>query len=900
VDFHHRMMLGTREPKQHFGSFPEDEVRPCLDGEGEHPTLEYRMHAEADVLQELCSLRAGQQQRPWFILGDPGSGKSELLNHWFTLWAGKFETLRLGTLLPVLVQLRDVKSDDLSGSGEALGDRFWSLGLRSRAVLPPEASKAYEAAFRRLFWPVWLLDGLDEVEAEVLSPLLQAILNLPGAGKLVTCRTAPYQQVLGKAKIYAGPGKAYAEREYEILSLTAEEREQFLAQAFAGDEFRARQLVRKLWTSSPLRSLSSNRFILSLIAGMSQRRELPQTRTAFLRVVIEEIWISKLTRPEEWDLSLLRDRVLTQAVRAPGCSSAGGDWQQVIRISEEAAPPQAALLRAALARSGLLHVNRRLGKYRFALPLIGEFYGFCALREEGLASALERRWDNPGAAEALSLLVSNLFQDARAQELDAALDEFIAGWLESHRRDPQQLWQKRRSPIRLILRLLAESGVPFGELAKVKRRLFDMANTSFSCRVAFASDPSSPADLLTHLTQGSEVAVRRAVADNPSAPLDALALLTGDTDAEVRRATARNAATPVSCRRTLASDSDEFVRLMVALSRGTPDDVLLGMARDQATSVRLILPQHPGIPPEALDILAEDSIPQVGICALQNPRVPQQSLVRLARHPELALRCLVANHSNLPSSAAIHLARDPNERVRQCVAANRHSPTLALYLLALDPNPWVRQKVAWNEAASPDLLVKLGRDPEVAVRQVVASNPQTPQTVVRNLENDTTIRQRPVYIRTPWPVLGDATTYAASTKQAGFPPPAFPPPWVPPPVGAPTGAGSMAEQAPERLPLAERINIAANTATSTATLRLLAQDPEERVRANVATHDATDEQTLALLAKDTARDVRLAVARRTGTPAESLALLATDADAAVRTAASINPAALVEDLCTFV
>jgi hypothetical protein len=902
MGFHHPMLLATRERKTHLGSFPEDEIRPYVDAAGQSTTLEYRMHSEADVYRELCDLRPDRQWRPWFVLGDPGAGKSELLECWFTLWAGKLAEWCLGTSVPVLVRLRDVTPKDLSVGSEELGDRFWSLGLGSRGMLPREARRIYDGALRRLFRPVWLLDGLDEVEPDLLDPLLQAIGNLPGLGKLVTCRTTPYELIRARAQMYAGPEQAYAEREYEILNLTPVERVQFLTQAFAGDELRARDLARRLIASAPLRSLSTNRFMLALIAELSQRRELPQTRAGVVRGAIEEVWSRKLTRPEEWDLSVLRDRVLKEAARA-----AGGDWQGVIRVSEaEAGLDRAQFLRTTLQRSGLIHVSLRRAHYRFVLPVIGEFYRADALADEGLPAALDRHWDDPEAAEALALLIGKLFDAGRAQPLDADLDAFMGRWLDGHRRDPRGLWQNGRSPIRVILRLRSESGVPCARLGQVRQRLSDLAKVSLSCRLALAAESASPPELLAELAQAGELAVRRAVAANPSASPEALALLTADADVEVRRGVAMNWATPVSSRATLASDPDDSVRLHVALSSATPPELLVKLAGDRAIAIRLTLCRYPGVPLEALAVLAQDAIPQIAYSALQNPRLPPQPLEVLAGHPDPLMRCLVAAHPNLPPGRALVLSFDPDERVRQSLAANRFCPAFILSLLARAQSPWVRQKVAWNEGTSPDLLGQLARDPEAAVRQVVASNSGTPPAVARELENDPLIRQRPPYVRTPWMVLGDATggqpvSAVIPAVQASFPPSSFPlPPFSPLGAALMGGLGDQLDQLARSPDADVRLNLAANAATSRQILAQLASDADANVRANVARNAAADEPTLMRLAKDEARGVRLAVARRTGAPAEPLALLARDADEGVRNAAAANPAALIEDLCILV
>src|ERR1700761_4887122 len=67
-----------------------------------------------DVLRRLIAQDSQLPPRPWVLLGEPGAGKTSLLEHWHATW---IQGLRphFGMQVPVLVRLRDVSREMLSG-----------------------------------------------------------------------------------------------------------------------------------------------------------------------------------------------------------------------------------------------------------------------------------------------------------------------------------------------------------------------------------------------------------------------------------------------------------------------------------------------------------------------------------------------------------------------------------------------------------------------------------------------------------------------------------------------------------------------------------------------------------------------------------------------------------------
>jgi hypothetical protein len=152
----------------------------------------YEEHPASRVLEELRrAANVGQARRPWFVLGEPGAGKSTLLQHWFDTWAPELPEPHLGLTVPVLVRLRELRPGELEGDPEAIADRLWRehgvTTSAARCAGRPIGEITYRADHVRAFQPVWLLDGLDELEEQPREDerLFERLIVLPGA-KLIT------------------------------------------------------------------------------------------------------------------------------------------------------------------------------------------------------------------------------------------------------------------------------------------------------------------------------------------------------------------------------------------------------------------------------------------------------------------------------------------------------------------------------------------------------------------------------------------------------------------------------------------------------------------------------------------------------------------------------------------
>lgn len=156
-------------------------------------------HEELEELPHnavLERLRGAEPSRPWVILGEPGAGKTRLLAHWREVWLRRLSSPRLGVKVPVLVRLRELGVEAFRGDPNEVADRVWEHARAGGiAVARGQAASAIMDLPGRLFAPIWLLDGLDEIEGHPGDPgLWDGLAALPGVA-VVSCRTAVFQQL---------------------------------------------------------------------------------------------------------------------------------------------------------------------------------------------------------------------------------------------------------------------------------------------------------------------------------------------------------------------------------------------------------------------------------------------------------------------------------------------------------------------------------------------------------------------------------------------------------------------------------------------------------------------------------------------------------------------------------
>ena len=661
---------------------------------------EYEELPADKVFEALCS-QLSVAPGFWLIRGEPGAGKTTLLEDWFRRGAS------VG--VPVLVRLREFGKSDWKLSAEALAELFWQRGCEELALLTEERIDCYRGDLPSQ--PVWLLDGLDEVTPPCLKrELYRKLANFPGR-KVVTCRTAVYARLKAEADAYRIP-----ERDYEVLGLrSAKEQRAFLSDYFHGDREHAEDLQHRIARHAPLRFLAGNPLMLSLIAQLSDRMELPATLAAFYREAVSRLWARKLDYgdPAEW-LDNERDRLLTWLAQTMSVKQIEAERGLLMRCAREVADADAENLIAVLKKTGLLRIDNARGCYSFHHLTFQEYYLARSLQTEGLQATLEQHWDDPRYEETLSLLISLMAEAGEFEAIEQGLRWLIAWGAETHRRDPKILRNKGRSPLRTALHVWARAGIREREAEVVEKMLWSAVRVDEQRKFAVACDERSPPETLARLATDEDVRLRREVASNAAILEETLAQLATDGDAVVRRAVAWNVATPAKALTRLAADEAPVVRTAVVL-RGrssqwqTPDPFLAEAESWNAVIEndvrRVAVAINSVTSTEALARLAADENPWLLGMVVRNATVPAKTLAWLAANGEKSLRIEVASNAAILEETLAQLATDEDAEVRCEVARNATTPKKTLKRLAADEDAWVQSEVARNAAT---LLEDLG------------------------------------------------------------------------------------------------------------------------------------------------------------------------------------------------
>jgi hypothetical protein len=257
----------------------------------------------------------------------------------------------------MLVRLRGLTPQDLMFDCDGLADLLWQRGLDERGLLDSPRDNLYRVDAARLFRPVWLLDGLDEVPPVMLGPDLPRRLATPPGLKLVPCRTAVFQSQREFFAPYQG-GQA----EYEILPLAPAEWRNFLA-ACLEDPARA----------ATLSTLVSGN-VAEVFKASEDNAPLPATRADFYRQSATYMWHRRLTNPDRRErLRPWRDKVLDALASQMELRiiEAGLDDFDATVASVPGAPPD---IKAALQDAGLLAIEEHREVVRFFHLTFQEFH----------------------------------------------------------------------------------------------------------------------------------------------------------------------------------------------------------------------------------------------------------------------------------------------------------------------------------------------------------------------------------------------------------------------------------------------------------------------------------------------------------------------------------------------
>ncbi|MGI9181063.1 MAG: NACHT domain-containing protein [Longimicrobiaceae bacterium] len=442
--------------------------------------------------------------------------------------------------VPVLVRLRELEPADLKLEGERLADRLWALGVTSRARLDGLGERVYRGEWTRMFEPVWLLDGLDEVPQPGFGEaFLQRLASLPGQ-KVLTCRTAVYESLRREAD-------PYREREYDVLGLKLHEQLAFLTHAREGDSERAEALHRAVQAHPAIRPLAANPLMLSLIAEIEDADRLPVTRAAFYAGAVRAMWARKLGEEPEADSFVeQRDLLLTTIAGEMGMERVEESLATLNKAARETDAAEWKRLAEYVRRAGLLRVDRGRERISFLHLTFQEYFLARALADGGLQLALQRYWEDARYEETLGLLVSLLLERGEWEQVEHGIRWLVEWGAKVHRRDPHLLWGKHRGPFRVALHVLGRAGANLevdGPLAALAAFLHARITASKLRKWAVAENASTPPEVLSRLAADPDAESRRGVARNASTPPEVLGRLAADPEMDVRWGVAQNVTT---------------------------------------------------------------------------------------------------------------------------------------------------------------------------------------------------------------------------------------------------------------------------------------------------------------------------------------------------------------------
>ena len=701
---------------------------------------DYDRSPEANVLQAIQKTPTSQDTGFWTILGEPGSGKSTLLAEWFRRWATSLSKPFLGMNVPILVRLRALKASAFTRPTAELAQILWNEGIESRALIPGAASPIYEKDHGCAFRPVWLLDGLDEVDPTYLDEaLFERFKNLPGR-VLLSCRTAVYESLRRRADPYKA-----SNREYDILGLRPEEQIHFLAKIFPGDPARATAVARSVRENVQFRALAPNPLLLTLMAETARSSaplregdtlKLPATRGEFYKQAIASECHRKLKKAAV-SFAADRDRFLTALARRMGLERIEVEFQVLHMVAGDARVDAPDPLIERLGKVGLLKLDRRRERASFLHLTFQEFFLAQALGEDaGVLRAVRDHWEDARFEEVLGLLISECVRKGESRQAEDAIRWLVAWGERTHTTSPHILWEKGRSPLRVALHLMQRSCAELHQVSGIQELLVEKSCLSYYRKIAVAGDSHAWAAVLPVLAKDAEPGVRREVAWNTSSPSELLPTLAKDTDDDVRRGVAWNPSSPSYLLPTLAKDADDDVRWGVAVNPSSPSELLAALAKDAKARVRRGVAGNPSSPSELLAALAKDADASVRWGVAENPSSPAGLLAALAKDADAIVRWKVAVNPSFPSELLAALAKNADGYVRGKVAENPSSPSDLLAALAKDANSSARRGVAGNPSSPSELLAALAKDADASVRWGVAENPSSPSKLLAALAKD--------------------------------------------------------------------------------------------------------------------------------------------------------------------
>ncbi|MFI6458554.1 hypothetical protein ACIBF6_44285 [Streptosporangium amethystogenes] len=232
-----------------------------------------------------------------------------------------------------------------------------------------------------------------------------------------------------------------------------------------------------------------------------------------------------------------------------------------------------------------------------------------------------------------------------------------------------------------------------------------------------------------------KVQIRLAVASDPATPPEILEAMATDPSRTVRRALAARTDAPGKVLRALAQDPDLKARQSLVKNPSCPSGVLITLVEDPHWSVRWSLPDHPAADADVRRAICQSADEDLRGLLAEQDGLDEETNSVLAADPSPNVRAGLAAHTDDPDILAA-LITDADPKVRVGATQNPITTTKQHRLLSNDKFATVRKAAITSGKLPYDELQRLAHDRSVDVRWCLAIWPTTPETVLRVLAED--------------------------------------------------------------------------------------------------------------------------------------------------------------------
>jgi GTPase SAR1 family protein len=647
----------------------------------------------------------------YYIIGDPGMGKTTLLKHWVK---DLYENLQKDSKapLPFFIELRDVNEETI--------EAYYRRKAATWEYVDKFSPKPFiEHPDQNI--PVWIFDGWDELKSGLVESWKDVIRQLPGIC-IVSCREA-YSKTLF--------GSSLNNQTYHLVELTFNQQEEFL-KTFLGDTSSTNpsDLLDHIYDQEQLRELAKQPLMLELMAKHPDLARNPVNRGDFYHQTFEKFIERReqqiksetglnVAQFNDLKVEMRKFLMFFASKKLLEAQTSGRELEEICEqyIHSENGNRTSGELRTALSTSNLLKKQNEV--WEPFHRTFQEFWLADALRKNNLISSIKKYWTNSEYDETLALLWG--LKNSKIEELSDATDYLI-----NVGKRFQFLNSRPTGNIGLdkALKLWSRSNLKVD--GDSKKLILDSIKENRSKLNSAAKFPDTPKEILTELANEPKFdpATLQAIAGNSNTPLDVLEKLvnTEDQDISVLEEVAWN-----------SEISEKIIELLKSKK-----------AYDRSVSIRQGIASNSKTPPSILNELLSEKNPDINQRLAQNPNIAPNkdqtsdrdwSMVDellKCRHPDV-FKHLVENYSVPDDKLKSHLAESPFLYARKIASSSRASREMLFETKKLSSdNPEVLALLAANRNSNNSLLKDLIGE-GVRIAQRIAQNPSSSEETLRDL-----------------------------------------------------------------------------------------------------------------------------------------------------------------------